>query len=138
MYWSGQSRYIGVFDTKVQAALAYEMIREKIKPPQVIVMEHNGLLSAVSTPKPKDPAQEYARSSAGATGAMVLPPFKSTRAITPSPTMVGDRHRPNSVETVAVASNVSSPLASQQQQNVTPAMHFGLSIGQYIPSAPQK
>ena len=31
MYFAGKSRYIGVFDTREKAALAYEIAREKLK-----------------------------------------------------------------------------------------------------------
>jgi hypothetical protein len=31
LYFAGKSRYIGVFDTREKAALAYEIAREKLK-----------------------------------------------------------------------------------------------------------
>jgi hypothetical protein len=31
LYYAGKSRYIGVFDTREKAALAYEIAREKLK-----------------------------------------------------------------------------------------------------------
>lgn len=35
LYYNGKSRYIGVFDTREKAALAYEIAREKLKEQKV-------------------------------------------------------------------------------------------------------
>jgi hypothetical protein len=62
LYFAGQSRYIGVFDSKQQAAFAYETIRERLK-------------------RKRDNDVSTAPSVAATT-------TTTTRAITPSPTTI--------------------------------------------------
>jgi hypothetical protein len=140
MYFSGQSRYIGVFDTKEQAALAYEMIRNRIKPPQVVVVEGDVTLP-VFTPKPKG---ERANMSNRTRASL---PVMNVRAITPSPTTVAFKQGHVAASTppyMRGRAAASSPLASltanarsHEQPQMPPTMHFGLSIGHYVPSGVQ-
>mmetsp|Transcript_10459 Transcript_10459/g.15322 ORF Transcript_10459/g.15322 Transcript_10459/m.15322 type:complete len:81 (-) Transcript_10459:355-597(-) len=41
LYYAGKSRYIGVFDTREKAALAYEIAREKLKSDPKETMNQN-------------------------------------------------------------------------------------------------
>lgn len=57
LYFAGKSRYIGVFDTREKAALAYEIAREKLKTEKSAV---DGAL----TPKQTENAVNAARKAA--------------------------------------------------------------------------
>jgi hypothetical protein len=72
LYFAGQSRYIGVFDTKHDAALAYEMIRDRLKP-------------------------KYKYNKSSKTTVTTSTTTNATRGIvTPSPTTIGGKNGRNS------------------------------------------
>jgi hypothetical protein len=74
LYFAGQSRYIGVFDTKHDAALAYEMIRDRLKP-----------------------KYKYNKSSKTTVTTSTATASTTTRGIvTPSPTTIGGKNGRNS------------------------------------------
>ena len=58
LYFAGKSRYIGVFDTREKAALAYEIAREKLK------SEKSNAEGGVMTPKRTEAAVNAARKAA--------------------------------------------------------------------------
>mmetsp|Transcript_19780 Transcript_19780/g.46269 ORF Transcript_19780/g.46269 Transcript_19780/m.46269 type:complete len:969 (-) Transcript_19780:19-2925(-) len=58
LYFAGKSRYIGVFDTREKAALAYEIAREKLK------SEKSSAEGGVMTPKQTEAAVNAARKAA--------------------------------------------------------------------------
>ena len=58
LYFAGKSRYIGVFDTREKAALAYEIAREKLK------SEKNSAEGGQLTPKATENAVNAARKAA--------------------------------------------------------------------------
>jgi hypothetical protein len=84
MYFAGQSRYIGVFDSKEKAAVAYEMIRTRIKP-----LSLSG--QSVFSSSKRDGAA-IAASSSQDDQLPVAAVNKNNRAITPSPTTVGAKY----------------------------------------------
>ena len=57
LYFAGKSRYIGVFDTREKAALAYEIAREKLK-------AHKDAADGPLTPKQTENAVNAARKAA--------------------------------------------------------------------------
>ena len=59
LYFAGKSRYIGVFDSREKAALAYEIAREKLKTEKVVAESEGGL-----TPKATEAAVNAARKAA--------------------------------------------------------------------------
>lgn len=59
LYFAGKSRYIGVFDTREKAALAYEIAREKLKSEKSAADSGGGL-----TPKATEAAVNSARKAA--------------------------------------------------------------------------
>ncbi|KAL3923005.1 MAG: hypothetical protein SGARI_006320, partial [Bacillariaceae sp.] len=127
MYFSGQSRYIGVFTTKEQAAWAYEMIRKRIKPTQ-----------SSTTPNAKASATGLAIVASKPTGSIILP--ASARAITPSPTMGGDKRGLGAAAMTpphlhVLATSMASPqaLTSANSSALTPSMHRASSGGNYAP-----
>lgn len=58
LYFAGKSRYIGVFDTREKAALAYEIAREKLK------SEKSNAEGGQLTPKATEAAVTLARKAA--------------------------------------------------------------------------
>lgn len=58
LYFAGKSRYIGVFDTREKAALAYEIAREKLK------TEKSSAEGGVLSPKRTESAVNAARKAA--------------------------------------------------------------------------
>lgn len=58
LYFAGKSRYIGVFDTREKAALAYEIAREKLK------SEKSSAEGGVLSPKRTESAVNAARKAA--------------------------------------------------------------------------
>ena len=58
LYFAGKSRYIGVFDTREKAALAYEIAREKLK------SEKSSVEGGVMSPKRTEAAVNAARKAA--------------------------------------------------------------------------
>lgn len=57
LYFAGKSRYIGVFDTREKAALAYEIAREKLK-------NEKAAVEGALTPKQTENAVNSARQAA--------------------------------------------------------------------------
>lgn len=57
LYFAGKSRYIGVFDTREKAALAYEIAREKLK-------SEKSAVDGALTPKQTENAVNAARQAA--------------------------------------------------------------------------
>ena len=57
LYFAGKSRYIGVFDTREKAALAYEIAREKLK-------SEKSAVDGALTPKQTENAVNAARKAA--------------------------------------------------------------------------
>ena len=57
LYFAGKSRYIGVFDTREKAALAYEIAREKLK-------SEKSAADGALTPKQTENAVNAARKAA--------------------------------------------------------------------------
>ena len=87
LYFDGRSRYIGVFDSKFEAATAYEMIRRKLK------SSSSTTTTATTTITMKKTTADASSSSAAddvvmaATTAISGMTTKTTmRSITPSPT----------------------------------------------------
>lgn len=58
LYFAGKSRYIGVFDTREKAALAYEIAREKLK------AEKQSAEGGTLSPKATEAAVNAARKAA--------------------------------------------------------------------------
>lgn len=112
MYFAGQSRYIGVFESKEKAAVAYEMIRKKIKPPQFGKSDATVSLSLSPTcgnqTTTRAPALAAAKQLALQRGSMAM---SNNRAITPSPTTVGGKHARSFSAAVAMAAPSYVPIA---------------------------
>jgi hypothetical protein len=145
MYFAGQSRYIGVFESKQKAAVAYEMIRKKIKPPSKSFPKVTLSLS----PKCDAPAPGAASGAASGQVAMQhnFPIIANNRAITPSPTTVGGKHGralPGSTVVMAFPSHmpiapsgIVSPLSkntppSCNNGQAAPIQNGGLCINHYL------
>jgi hypothetical protein len=130
MYFAGQSRYIGVFDSKEKAALAHELIRNQLKPKGSPNNCSGGDLDEDST-KATAPATVAGTASKnadmqgqsqpgltaveGLTRASSSPSTgnsssMSARAITPSPTTVGTLARgiPHAIP-AAIPCRISAP-----------------------------
>ena len=87
LYFDGRSRYIGVFDSKFEAATAYEMIRRKLK------SSSSTSTTATTTITMKKTTADASSSSSAADVVMVAATVVSgtttkttMRSITPSPT----------------------------------------------------
>ncbi|KAG7373892.1 hypothetical protein IV203_012987 [Nitzschia inconspicua] len=112
MYFAGQSRYIGVFQSKEEAAVAYELIRQKIHPrsksaPKVTLsLSLNGNVT-------KAKSKQVALNKGGGGGAI------KNRAITPSPTTVGGKHGRSFFGTMVVPA-ATSPIPIAPKGVVSP------------------
>jgi hypothetical protein len=86
LYFDGRSRYIGVFDSKFEAATAYEMIRRKLKS-----SSSTSTTATTTIPMKKTTADASSSSAtdvvmAAATVVSETATKTTLRSITPSPT----------------------------------------------------
>ncbi|KAG7349871.1 hypothetical protein IV203_012468 [Nitzschia inconspicua] len=115
MYFAGQSRYIGVFESKEKAAVAYELIRQKIHPRSSKSAPKVTLSLSLNSNVTKAKSKQVALNKGGGGGGGAM----KNRAITPSPTTVGGKHGRSFFGTMVVPA-ATSPIPIAPKGIVSP------------------